>query len=77
LNIFNARFHQFELFTRLRVILTRNANDALDGEALETIDALDHDGLHNILFCYTDQAPGHTLQPSNSIAINHCETGFR
>ena len=30
---------------------------------LETIDALDHDGLHNILFRYTDQAPGLTLQP--------------
>jgi hypothetical protein len=24
-NLFDARFHQFKLFTRLRVILTRNA----------------------------------------------------
>jgi hypothetical protein len=42
---------QFKLLTRWRAILTRNAHDSLDGEALETIDALDHDGpsIHSIL----------------------------
>jgi hypothetical protein len=51
LNLFNARPHQFKLLTRYRAIVAYNANDALNGEALETIDALDHDGpsLHSVL----------------------------